>query len=650
MAMDMVKEFVASNACGVQNPINGAVGGMSAAAGGQGGLAFMPDRWRVAAPKAPVAPMSPQEMTDILHAFIHASLRNEPLPQISRPDPGIPFQEQAKIMKRSEILARQIGADKPPEFMHAQLGSMFGALHIEPEAVANYDSGWDVGEYGDTFEGAWGGGAGPATRMHHAPPSAWADEFAPMAAQMHAPPNAWAEEFAPEAVHSGPDPTLAPNGDWIQQFEQSGDVDTEAGLEDAWSDASKAAPLDPAQAAAEKARLREATDRLYNAVDDPRIKNSRFMQLMGSLSKGEVEIKDNDIVPAAPGGDGWASEFAGGQAKGGDWASEFGAVDGVEGTARAYQGTEDSQPWDEEYALQEPESAAAAAGFDTTEQQKSGDGQALADEYAAESFDGSNWADDFAKEAGPASSGAVGEYAFADDASNPFLSHAAPLSKGIDLYQAGNVADAILAFEAEIKHNPENAKAWQLTGLAHAENDNDTQATAALCKANELEPGNPETLMALAVSCTNDFSKDRAVTALKQWLQANPKYAHIREPPAPAVGNTEIDHQFANLMTSFTSHIQTLEMFLQAARQSPEDVDPEVQTALGLLFNLSYEYDKAVDCLKAALSKRTTDHLLWNKLGATLANSNNNADALEAYQVRLTSPIRAAAQRPCPPN
>jgi len=65
------------------------------------------------------------------------------------------------------------------------------------------------------------------------------------------------------------------------------------------------------------------------------------------------------------------------------------------------------------------------------------------------------------------------------------------------------------------------------------------------------------------------------------------------------------------------------------------------------MYNLSREYDKAIASFERALKLKPQDYSLWNKLGATQANSIQSADAIMAYQQVLCIEFNAAIAVAC---
>ena len=231
----------------------------------------------------------------------------------------------------------------------------------------------------------------------------------------------------------------------------------------------------------------------------------------------------------------------------------------------------------------------------------------------------------------------LGDYLFEEE--NIFQAVGDPFSEGVKIMEeGGNLSLAALAFEAAVQKDPSHILAWNMLGSAQAQNEKEAPAIRALEQALKLDPSNLEALMGLAVSYTNEGYDATAYRTLERWLSV--KYPQIVAPDelsrAADVGFTD-RHQL---------HEKVTNQFIRAAQLLPdgERMDPDVQVGLGVLFYGDEEYEKAVDCFSAALAstesgttnQRQQVHLLWNRLGATLANSGRSEEAIAAYEKALT--------------
>jgi len=183
-----------------------------------------------------------------------------------------------------------------------------------------------------------------------------------------------------------------------------------------------------------------------------------------------------------------------------------------------------------------------------------------------------------------------------------------------------NLIESILGLEAIVQNDPQNADAWLQLGNHQQENEREPQAISALKKATELNPKLLDAWMSLAISYSNEEYIENAYDALESWILNSDKYNHLLNKYPMFMSQSADRHKFLT------------DLLLECARFKPgADLDADVQIGLGLLFNLSGDYDKAIDCFEAAISKRPMDHILYNRLGAMLANNNEPQKAIEAY-------------------
>nr|XP_043605936.1 peroxisome biogenesis protein 5 [Erigeron canadensis] len=525
-------------------------------------------------------------LSSFLHSFVNSSHGGVPFGPAQLPVLGLSQGDKRCIRDRSSIMARHIFADKPEDFINGQVNALLSSLEIDNHGSAR---GPMPGRYPE-LEQYWGESQAMASGPRGA--DGWADEFSQNRVGQ-SDPNSWALSF--ERQHGA--------GGWASEFEheqaQMTSVDRMAGANI------------PSLAAMEQTRMLAHTLAQNN---NPKFQNSKFLQFVSKMSRGELTIEDNQVKAGNAdwaneyqqqynaGPSSWADQYAHEQVSRGPdrWADEF-------ATERAHHGPVDEQ-WVNEFSKLQVNDWADEFG------RQVGEG-ILGDDSA------DNWAsayDEYLNEQAvmkQKSDSSRGVYVFSD--LNPYVGHPDPLKEGQELFRKGLLSEAVLALEAEVLKNPDNAEGWRLLGVAHAENDDDQQAIASMMRAQEADPTNLEVLLALGVSHTNELEQQAALKYLYSWLRQHPVYGTIAPPE----------------LSDSLYYADVARTFNEAAVMSPDDAD--VHIVLGVLYNLSREYDKAIDSFQTALKLKPRDYSLWNKLGATQANSVQSADAIYAYQQAL---------------
>ncbi|XP_053566143.1 PEX5-related protein [Bombina bombina] len=215
---------------------------------------------------------------------------------------------------------------------------------------------------------------------------------------------------------------------------------------------------------------------------------------------------------------------------------------------------------------------------------------------------------------------------------NPFKECSGAFEEGMKKLKEGELPLTILYLEAAILQDPNDAEAWQYLGITQAENENEQAAIVSLQRCLQLQPNNLKALMALAVSYTNIGHQQQAYEALKMWMKQNPRYKYLVKSKG---GSPALTRRMSKSICESTSLEEVKDLYLEAAHQNKELIDPDLQTGLGVLFNLSGEFDRAVDAFNSALMVRPEDYSLWNRLGATLANGDRSEEAVDAYSKAL---------------
>jgi len=389
--------------------------------------------------------------------------------------------------------------------------------------------------------------------------------------------SSWADDFLKNETHVLTENIPSASG-WSQEFlDQPGYRDSETNYNAEWETQwdNLTSHIEKPNLAVQNSDVTQTASNIVANMDDPKFSQSEFLQFMQKVSQGEESLtttqKQTNGNTSNTGQNNWADEFAGPNSEittqepnlDLDWAEEFITT---------------NQTVDEKWSQEFTGGASAEVFKSNTSYQDDFWSQLQKDwDKAAEENPSLGWLKGTPLDP-------VNEYTF--EAENPYQNHADPFNEGLQKKNEGDLPSAILLFEAALQKDPDHMKAWEMLGLSLAENEQDPGAITAYKRCLALESSNLVAIMGLAVSYTNESYQLQACQALEDWLRNNPKYGHL-------VSSSSQQDKLVGSLVSGDTFNRVQEMYMRAARLQPSaNLDPDVQTGLGVLLNLSSDFEK----------------------------------------------------------
>ncbi|EKM54509.1 uncharacterized protein PHACADRAFT_258401 [Phanerochaete carnosa HHB-10118-sp] len=451
----------------------------------------------------------------------------------------------------------------------------------------------------------------------------------PMGNMMHQPQASGSQLHQP--VHSAP---ILDESQWEQVFKSH--EETVAVLR-----ASQEVTQEhPAQRLDNPDELARTAGSLIDAVrheDNPKFQSSAFLGLMRQLRDREIVIEGNQMVPREEAsswandlqssvdvkGKGRAVDIADGtitssMVPGGDSTQVYAAtaVAGQRAGDEQVRGSLSSAVDDlDEYFRQENE---AYIGYWRSEAPPRTETPRENAEWGRLQRDWDNF------EATATGIRPVANYQF--QAHNPYLVGETSRHHAMHIQGERNTLyDSVLEMEAAVQREPMSAQAWFQLGVKQQENEREAKAVQALRRALELDPTHLPSWLALAVSHTNEGNRHGAFEAVREWVDHNEQYRDV----ASAYRLQKPLRQDMSQTEKFNDMIDCL--ITMARSDTSGEIDADIQIALAVLMNTNEAYEKAKDCFTTALAVRPDDWQLYNRVGATLANSGKPEEALAYY-------------------